>query len=54
MQNTNPGKKDNQDHAADGNNNEIDAMDNQEQVIDDDGINASGNKDDLYLLVGEI
>ena len=47
MQNTNPGKKDNQDHAADGNTNEIGAMDNQEQVINDDGNNASGNKDDL-------
>lgn len=47
MQNTNPGKKDNQDHAADGNNNEIDTMDNQKEVIKDDGNLASGNKDNL-------
>ena len=54
MQNTNLGKIYNQDHAADGNNKEnkngddgIDTMDNQKQVINDDGNNASGNKDDI-------
>ena len=53
MQNTNPGKKDNQAHAADGNNNEIDAMEEQEEVTKGVGSNATQNKPNLSDTASE-